>query len=72
MTNIRTILRLTHEEGLSVREIAERLTIGKPRPPCPETAHFIEHEAYKDISLSTTSPIMTRSDRRRADVTLRS
>ncbi|OEC99674.1 IS21 family transposase [Rhizobium sp. YK2] len=27
--DIRTILRLTHEEGLSVREIAERLKIGK-------------------------------------------
>ena len=27
--DIRTILRLTHEEGLSVREITERLKIGK-------------------------------------------
>ncbi|TIX82433.1 MAG: IS21 family transposase, partial [Mesorhizobium sp.] len=27
--DIRTILRLTHEQGLSVREVAERLKIGK-------------------------------------------
>ncbi|SDI13222.1 hypothetical protein SAMN05428953_101243 [Mesorhizobium muleiense] len=26
--DIRTILRLTHEQGLSVREVAERLKIG--------------------------------------------
>ncbi len=29
MRDIRTILRLTHEQGLSVREVAERLKIGK-------------------------------------------
>lgn len=28
----------------------ERPVLGKPRPG-PETAHFIEHEAYKDIAL---------------------
>ncbi|TIV49702.1 MAG: YecA family protein, partial [Mesorhizobium sp.] len=27
-----------------------RPVLGKPRPG-PETAHFIEHEAYKDIAL---------------------
>jgi len=27
--DIRTILRPTHEQGLSVREVAERLKIGK-------------------------------------------
>ena len=29
MRDIRTILRLTHEQGLSVWEVAERLKIGK-------------------------------------------
>ncbi|APG93429.1 hypothetical protein SAMCFNEI73_pB0232 (plasmid) [Sinorhizobium americanum] len=29
MKDIRTILRLTHKQGLSVREVAERLKIGK-------------------------------------------
>ncbi|WP_292192242.1 hypothetical protein [Mesorhizobium sp.] len=34
-----------------------RPVLGKPRPG-PETAHFIEHEAYKDIALVILIPAL--------------
>ncbi|MER9171607.1 hypothetical protein NKI12_30650 [Mesorhizobium australicum] len=56
---------------LPILEKMGRPVLAKPRPGL-ETAHFIEHEAYKDIALvippsanSTTSPTTIRSDRRR-------